>query len=139
MGRFHNDVIKKKYGDGPHLLFTDPDSLMDGVCSDGRHLHPHDQHEGKYDLSNYPMTLPKYNADFLLNKAKQGLKNDEAACSIIHEFVGLRPKMYSFVIAQSCSNGTFDVGNRQRAKVIQRAVAEKFIHQQYKAQLYHPE
>ena len=26
--RFHNDVIKTRYGEKAHLLFTDPDSLM---------------------------------------------------------------------------------------------------------------
>ena len=92
-----------------------------------------------YDLSNYPATHPKYKADFALNRAKVGLMKDEAAGSIITEFFGLRPKMYSFVIAQSKADGTVETVNKHRAKGIQRAAADKFIHQQYKAQLEHPE
>ena len=53
-----------------------------------------------------------YNADFVLSKAKVGLMKDEAAGSIIPEFVALRPKMYSFVVAE------------HRAKGIQRALAD---------------
>ena len=64
---------------------------------------------------------------------------EEAAGTIIREFVRLRPMMYSFVIAQSKTGGTIETVNKHRAKGIQRAVADMFIHQKYKQQLEHPE
>ena len=130
--------MKKKYGDRAHLLFTDTDSLMYEVETADIYADMVNSRE-MYDLSNYPATHPKYNADFVLNRAKVGLMKDEAAGSIITEFVGLRPKMYSFEIAQTKADGTVETVNKHRAKGIQRAAADKFIHQQYKAQLEHPE
>ena len=130
--------MKKKYGDRARLLFTDTDSLMYEVETADIYADMVNSRE-MYDLSNYPATHPKYNAEYVLNRAKVELMKDEAACRIIMEFVWLRPKMYSFVIAQTRADGTFDMVNKHRAKGIQRAVADKFIHQQYKAQLENPE
>ena len=130
--------MKKKYGDRARLLFTDTDSLMYEVEMADFYAEFVNSRE-MYDLSNYPATHPKYNADFALNSAKVGLMKDEAACSIIIEFVWLRTEMYSFECSQSKADGTVETVNKHRAKGIQRAAADKFIHQQYKAQLDHPE
>ena len=91
--RYHYAVIKKKYADRAHLLFTDTDSLMVEVETADIYTDMVNSRE-MYDLSNYPATHPKYNADFVLNRAKVGLMKDEAAGSIITEFVALRPKIF---------------------------------------------
>ena len=130
--------MKKKYGDRARLLFTDTDSLIYEVERADIYADMVNSRE-MYDLSNYPATHPKYNADFVRNRAKVGPMPDEASCSIITDYVGLRPKMYLFVIAQSKEDGTVETVNKHRAKGIQRAVADKYIQQQYKEYLEQPE
>ena len=73
--RFHYDVMKKKYGDRTRLLFTDADSLMYDVEMADIYADMVNSRE-IYDLSNYPATHTKYNADFALNSAKVGLMKD---------------------------------------------------------------
>ena len=64
---------------------------------------------------------------------------DEAGGHGIIEFVGLRPKMYSFEAIKLIPDGTFERFEKHRAKGIQRVVAAKFTHEQYKKQLNTPE
>ena len=47
------------------------------------------------DFSDYPKSYPKYDAK---HKKKIGYFKDEMNGQIITEFIGLRPKMYSFKI-----------------------------------------
>ena len=126
------------YGDRARLLFTDSDSLMYEVETADIYADMVNSRE-MYDLPNYPATHPKYNAELALNRQKVGLMKDDAAGCIITELVGLRPKMYWFLVAQDKAHGMLETVNKHRAKGIQRAVADKFIDQQYKAQLEHPE
>ena len=63
---------------------------------------------------------------------------DEVACNPIAEFVGLRPKMYSFESLKINPDGTTERYDKHRAKGIQRPAAERFLHQQYLDQLRKP-
>ena len=63
---------------------------------------------------------------------------DEVAGNPIAEFVGLRPKMYSFETVKVNPDGTTERYDKHRAKGIQRAAAERFLHQHYLDQLLNP-
>ena len=64
---------------------------------------------------------------------------DEAAGHGIIDFVGLRPLMYSFYAINLIPDGSFERFEKHRAKGMQRVVAAKFTHEQYKKQLETPE
>jgi len=136
--RFHYDVMKANYGNNARLLFTDTDSLMYHVETDDFYQDMVDNAE-LFDMSNFELTNPYYKPEFQDNKAVVGLMKDEAAGNPIVEFVGLRPKMYSFQAVKVKPDGTYDYFDKHRAKGIQRAVASKFKHEQYLGQYEHPE
>ena len=90
---FHYNVIKRKYGDKAKLLFTDTDSLC-------YHIETEDIYKdmaaesGFFDFSDYP------NEHFLFSEANKkviGKFKDETNGSPIHEFIGLRAKLYCLV------------------------------------------
>ena len=61
---------------------------------------------------------------------------DEVAGNPIAEFVGLRPKMYSFEAVKTNPDGTTERFDKHRANWIQRAAAERLLHQLYLDQLH---
>ena len=136
--RFHYDVMKAKYGNNARLLFTDTDSLMYEVETDDFYKDMVENAE-LFDMSNFEQSNKYYKPEFQDNKAVVGLMKDEAAGNPIVEFCGLRPKMYSFKAAKVHADGTVDFFDKHRAKGLQRAAAAKFTHEQYLAQLVHPE
>ena len=86
MYEFHYDYIKNKYGNNSRLLFTDADSLMYEDFSNDKEM---------FDFSNYS-TKSKYydnSKNLVVGKMK-----DETAGVGIKEFVGLKPKMYSYLV-----------------------------------------
>ena len=76
MHEFYYDYIRNKYDNRSKLLFTDTDSLM-------------------YDFRNYS-TKSKYCDDS--NKSVIGKIEDKTQSAAIEEFVGLKPKTYSFLV-----------------------------------------
>ena len=62
-----------------------------------------------------------------------GKMKDETAGKMITEFVGLRPKMYSFTV-----HGEVDHNEHQRAKGISKATKKNLRHQDYLNQLQTP-
>ena len=94
MYEFHYDYIKNKYGNNSKLLFTCSDSLMYEIKTE-------DVYEGLaaikkfFDFSNYS-TKPEYYDDS--NKLVIGKIKDETGCVAIEAFVGLKPKMYSYLV-----------------------------------------
>ena len=97
MYEFHYDYITNKYGDNSRLLFADVDSLMYEIkiedvyegCSKDKEM---------FDFSNY-LAKSKYYDDS--NKLVVGKMKDETAGGAIKEFVGLKCKMYSFLVDNS--------------------------------------
>ena len=89
----------------------------------------------EFDLASYPKSSPFYDAT---NNKVVGKFKDEASGQSITEFVGLKPKMYSYQTLNSGaaipSKGPAHVEaaftTKKRAKGIQRAAAAKLRHEQ---------
>ena len=112
------------------LLFTDTDSLMYWVETEDIYKEMTDDKE-HFDFASYDRSSPFYDNT---NNKVIGKFKDEASGRPIIEFIGLRPKMYSFIIFYSDQREE----EKHRAKGIQRAVSKELRHQMYKDQLQRP-
>ena len=93
MSDFHYNTIIKNVGrENVNLCFTDTDSLCYKFKGFDifEFMKNNKQH---FDLSDYPKDHPLYCVD---NKKVIGKFKNETSEKIITEFVGLRPKLYSF-------------------------------------------
>ena len=92
MYQFWYDHLKNKYNNKGELVYTDTDSFIVQVETDDVYK---DMLENKnlYDFNNYPINHPNYD---ITNKKVLGKFKDELNSLIITEFIGLKPKMYSF-------------------------------------------
>ena len=121
---FHYNYIKSKYGDKAKLLFTDTDSLMYEIETEDFYKDISGDVKDRFDTSDYPENHPS-GIPTGINKKVLGMMKDEAAGKIIKEFVGLRSKLYSFVMD--------DGGETKKCKGIKRQVVESSIrHEHYK-------
>ena len=94
----HYNYVKSKYGDRAKLLFTDIDSLMYKIeTKDFFRDISLDIHD-KFDTSNFPKDHPSWIE--VVNKKIIGLFKDEAGGQQIVEFVGLRAKLYAYLMAE---------------------------------------
>ena len=118
MYEFHYDYIKNKY-DNDSKLFTDTDSLFNEIKTEDAYEDFSSDKE-MLDFSNYS-TKSKYCDDS--NKLVIGKMKEKTRGVVIKEFVGLKPKMYSFL-----------VGNNQhkKAKGVNRNVVAAISHNEYK-------
>ena len=91
---FHYNYIKCKYGDKAKLLFTDTDSLTYEIETPDAYA-DFLQNKDIFDNSDYNKKSPFY---FDHNKKVIGKFKDEAAGIPVTEFVGLRSKMYSYIL-----------------------------------------
>ena len=94
---FHCDYIKNKYGNKSRLLFTDTDSLMYEIKTDNIY-EDFTKDKKIFDFSNYSSKSKFYDDS---NKLVVGKMEEETALVSIKEFVGLKPKMYSFLVDDS--------------------------------------
>ena len=92
---FHYNYIKKKYGDKAKLLFTDTDSLCYEIETDDFYKDIAEDVKDKFDTSNFLKDHPS-GIPIGLNKKVIGMFKDECGGKIMHEFVGLRAKLYSY-------------------------------------------
>ena len=121
---FHYNYIKPKYADNAKLLFTDTDSLMYEIETEDFYTDITGDVKDRFDTSDYPENHPS-GIPTGINKKVLGMMKDEAAGKIIKEFVGLRSKLYSFVMD--------DGGETKKCKGIKRQVVESSIrHEHYK-------
>ena len=90
--QFWYDHLKNKYNNKVELIYTDTDSFIIQFETDDIYI---DMLEDKnlYDFSEYPINHPNYD---IINKKVLGKFKDELKSLIITEFIGLKPKMYSF-------------------------------------------
>jgi len=97
---FHYNYIKHKYGDKAQLLYTDTDSLIYDIETDDVYADISDDVEAKFDTSefspNHPSGIPVGK-----NKKVVGVMKDEPCGKTITEFVGLRPKLYSYKVDEN--------------------------------------
>ena len=121
---FHYNYIKSKYEDKAKLLFTDTDSLMYEIETEDFYKDISGDVKDRFDTSDYPENHPS-GIPTGINKKVLGMMKDEAAGKIIKEFVGLRSKLYSFVMD--------DGGETKKCKGIKKQVVERSIrHEHYK-------
>ena len=95
MYNFHYNVMKPIFGDRLHLFYMDKDSFIYKISSDNVYEGLRHHTRDNFDFSNYPEShMLKNNC----NKKVPGKFKDESTSKCITEFVGLRSKMYSFML-----------------------------------------
>ena len=121
---FHYNYIKPKYGAKAKLLFTDTDSLMYEIETEDFYKDISKDVKDRFDTSDYPENHPS-GIPTEINKKVLGMFKDEAAGKRIKEFVGLRAKLYSFIMEDGKEN--------KRCKGVKKQVVENSItHEDYK-------
>ena len=115
---FHYNYIKPKYGDKAKLLFTDTDSFLYEIQTEDFYKDISGDVNERFDTSEYPEKHPS-GIPTGLNKKVLGKFKDEVAGKNIKEFVGLRAKLYSFIMDEGKEN--------KRCKGIKREVVEEKI------------
>ena len=116
---YYYNHLKVKYADRIKLLYTDTDSVIVHVQTDDPYK---DMLESAaiYDTSNYPADHPLFST---ANKKVIGKFKDELGGKVMTEFVGIRPKMYSYTGEES----------GKRAKGVKKSVLKKTItHNDYR-------
>ena len=94
MREFHYDYIKKKYGNKTRLLSTDTDTLMYEIKTEDVY-EDFSKDIDMFDFSNYSAKSKYYDNS---SKLVVGKMKDETAGVAMEEFVGLKPKMYSYLV-----------------------------------------
>ena len=121
---FHYQYIKPKYGEKAKLLFTDTDSFMYEIETEDFYKDISGDVKDRFDTSDYPENHPS-GIPTGINKKVLGMFKDEAAGKRIKEFVGLRAKLYSFIMEDGKEN--------KRCKGVKKQVVESSItHEDYK-------
>ena len=100
---FHYNYIKPKYEEKAKLLFTDTDSFMYEIETEDFYKDISKDVWNRFDTSDYPENHPS-GIPTGINKKVLGMFKDEAAGKIIKEFVGLRAKLYSFIMEDGKEN-----------------------------------
>ena len=125
MYNFHYNYIKSKYKDKAKLLFTDTDSLTYEIEAEDVYQDFFNDID-KFDNSDYDKTSKFYDDS---NKKSIGLFKDESLGVPIAEFVGLRSKMYSYILENNKEKKT--------AKGNKKCVIKKDItHENYEETLF---
>ena len=119
---FHYQYIKPKYGEKAKLLFTDTDSLMYEIETEDFYKDISGDVKDRFDTSDYPENHPS-GIPTGINKKVLGMMKDEAGGKIIKEFVGLRSKLYSFVMD--------DGEETKKCKGIKKQVVESSIRHEH--------
>ena len=120
---YYYNHLKVKYADRVKLLYTDTDSVIVHVQTDDLYK---DMLESAaiYDTSNYQPNHPLFSNT---NKKIIGKFKDELGGQLLTEFIGIRPKMYSYVGEES----------GKRAKGVKKSVLKKTItHNDYRSCLF---
>ena len=127
MFEFHYDYIRKMYPDRAKLLMTDTDSLFYEIKTDDFYTDIANDVESKFDTSEFDKSHPSISSVGFkvgVNKKVIGMFKDETAGKQIEEFVGLRPKLYSYKLNEK---------DYKKAKGVKKNVVKKYItHEDYK-------
>ena len=121
---FHYNYIIPKYGNKAKLLFTDTDSFLYEIETEDFYKDISGDVKDRFDTSEYneghPSGIPTG-----INKKVLGMFKDEAKGKIIKEFVGLRAKLYSYIMEEGEEN--------KKCKGVKKQVVEENItHEDYK-------
>ena len=112
-------LLQPVYGDSVRLLYTDTDSLILQIFTEDLYTDM-ESHQDLYDTSNFETDHRLYD---LTNKKVIGKFKDELGGRIMTEFVGLRPKMYSY---------TGEVSGKRAKGVSHTVLAKTITHEDYK-------
>ncbi|XP_062572261.1 uncharacterized protein LOC134234224 [Saccostrea cucullata] len=112
MYQFHYGFVKQEYGEKAKLLMTDTDSLFYRLKKDDLYTEI-DKHIDLFDSSRDHFLFSEK------HKRVVGKMKDETAGYPIKEFVGLRAKMYSFIIHDGKENEV------KKAKGLTKSVISK--------------
>ena len=117
MYEFHYDYIKNKYSNKSKLLFTDTDSLMYEIKTEDVY-EDFSSNKKMFDFSTCSTKSKYYDNP---NKLVIRKMKDETGGVAIEEFVGLKPKMYSFLV---------DNNEHKKAKGLNKivVVTNNYIH-----------
>ena len=96
---FHYNYIKQNYGNKAKLLNMDTDSLTYEIETEDVYKDMSKNVNERFDTSNYPPNHPS-GIQSGVNKKVPGKFKDELGGKIMVEFVGLRPKLYSFLMLE---------------------------------------
>ena len=116
---FYYNHLKKTYGNLVKMCYTDTDSVIIHVTTADISTDML-QDLDDYDTSNYQADHPLFST---ANKKDIGKFKDELGGKVMAEFVGIRPKMYSYAGEES----------GKRAKGVKKSVLKKTIsHDDYR-------
>lgn len=94
MYRFHYDVMVKMYGSSINILYVDTDSYFYHIYTNDLYDDMNKPEIKPYlDMSDYPENHKCFSNN---NKKRLGCFKDECCSIPIVEFIGLRPKLYTF-------------------------------------------
>ena len=123
MYSFHYKVMKPHFGDNIKLMYTDTDSFLyeiSNVPDINSELAKLNEY---FDFSNYPPDHSLFSTD--VKKLPGYFKNEVGGRDIV-EFVGLRSKMYSFVLRQE--DGALK--ETKAAKGVKKNIISRELHHQ---------
>ena len=127
MFQHHYDYIKPMYGSRAKLLMTDTDSLIYEIETEDFYQDIAADVESKFDTSEFDKDHPAIkDFGFKVGKNKKviGMFKDETGGKQIEEFVGLRPKLYSYKLHEK---------EHKKCKGVKKSVVVKTItHEDYK-------
>ena len=120
MYEFHYVCIKNKYGNNSRLLFIDSDSLIYEIKTKDV-SQDFSNNKEVCDFSNYSTKLNYYDSSnkFVIVKMK-----DEITGVAIEEFVGLKPRMYSYLVD--------DNSEHKQTKKVNKNIVAAISHNKYK-------
>ena len=115
---FHYNHMKVKYphADQLRLLFTDTDSLAYAVQTENIYEDMASDAATKYDFIEYPINHPLYDTS---NRRAVGFFKDGLNSIPMKEFVGIRPKCYTFL----CT-GKVDRNTVQHSRPVEKKIAK---------------
>ena len=130
MYNFYYNTLKARYGDKIRLLYTDTDSLIVKVDTEDIYADMSlnaDLNDTSNYQSDHPLLLRPEQKNLSYsdqNKKIIGKFKDELGGQVMTEFIGIRPKMYSYVGEES----------GKRAKGVKKSVLRKTItHDDYRS------
>ena len=94
LDQFHCEYVKSKYGDQAKLLFTDTDSFCYHIQTEDVYKDMQEDQD-LFDASDYPQDNLLYSNT---NKKVIEKFKDETVGETLRGFIGLRAKMYSFMM-----------------------------------------
>ena len=133
-------LLKDSFGDKVRMLYTDTDSFLLHFYVDNlaKEINARPKLRDAFDFSEIEHThfsqLRGPGAD--VHGGEVGYFKDESTGDPIVEFVGLRPKMYSFTVCRATEyspglNSEVEMWNKNVAKIISLSQIRRFKHDDY--------